>query len=98
MMTLMSKSEIINLHIQGKSKVEIASTLDIHRNTVGTYVQEYKRLQSELMQNKDNASVVRETGCIVDRIQHKAHIVDMTVNSYRVMETKKWMKEGMENK
>ena len=32
------------------------------------------------------------TGAIVDRVAHKAHIVDMTGESYRVLETEKWMK------
>ena len=31
------------------------------------------------------------TGAIVDRIAHKAHVVDMTGESYRVLETKEWM-------
>jgi len=33
------------------------------------------------------------TGCIVDRLAHKAHIVDMTGESYRVIDTRKWMEE-----
>lgn len=33
------------------------------------------------------------TGAIVDRIAHKAHIVDMTGKSYRVIETKEWMQK-----
>lgn len=36
------------------------------------------------------------TGAIVDRIAHKAHIVDMTGDSYRVMETKQWLSEKKE--
>lgn len=31
------------------------------------------------------------TGCIVDRIAYKSHIVDMTGDSYRVLETKEWI-------
>lgn len=34
------------------------------------------------------------TGAIVDRVAHKAHIVDMTGDSYRVLETERWM-EGV---
>jgi len=60
MMTLMNKSEIINLHIQGKSNVEIANILGIHRNTVGTYVRDYESLQQALQENKDDVSVVRK--------------------------------------
>lgn len=31
------------------------------------------------------------TGAIVDRIAHKAHVVDMTGDSYRVLETREWL-------
>ena len=31
------------------------------------------------------------TGAIVDRIAHKAHVLDMTGDSYRVIETKEWL-------
>ena len=34
------------------------------------------------------------TGAIVDRIGHKAHVVDMTGESYRVIETERWLKES----
>lgn len=33
------------------------------------------------------------TGAIVDRIAHKAHVVDMTGESYRVIETKEWIEK-----
>ena len=32
------------------------------------------------------------TGAIVDRIAHRAHVIDMTGDSYRVIETKEWLK------
>lgn len=31
------------------------------------------------------------TGAIVDRIAHKAHVLDMTGKSYRVIDTKEWL-------
>ena len=31
------------------------------------------------------------TGAIVDRIAHKAHVLDMTGESYRVIDTKEWL-------
>ena len=31
------------------------------------------------------------TGAIVDRLAHKAHVLDMTGDSYRIKETKEWM-------
>jgi DNA replication protein DnaC len=31
------------------------------------------------------------TGAIVDRIAHKAHCIDMTGESYRVIDTKGWL-------
>ncbi len=34
------------------------------------------------------------TAAIVDRIGHKAHVVDMTGESYRVIETERWLKES----
>lgn len=34
------------------------------------------------------------TGAIVDRIAHKAHVVDMTGESYRVLETEAWLKQA----
>lgn len=36
------------------------------------------------------------TGAIVDRIAHKAHVVDMTGESYRVLETEAWIKQAQE--
>ena len=36
------------------------------------------------------------TGAIVDRVAHKAHMVDMTGESYRVLETQRWMKDATE--
>ena len=36
------------------------------------------------------------TGAIVDRVAHKAHMVDMTGESYRVLETKRWIKDATE--
>ena len=33
------------------------------------------------------------TGAIVDRIAHKAHVLDMTGESYRVLETKEWLEK-----
>ena len=32
------------------------------------------------------------TGAIVDRVAHKAHVLDMTGESYRVIDTKEWLK------
>lgn len=38
------------------------------------------------------------TGAMIDRLAHKAHIMDMTVEtSYRYEETKQWMKEQNKN-
>ncbi|MCF2622047.1 IS21-like element helper ATPase IstB [Collinsella tanakaei] len=34
------------------------------------------------------------TGVIVDRIAHKVHVVDMTGESYRVIETKEWIERA----
>lgn len=34
------------------------------------------------------------TGAIVDRVAHKAHVVDMTGESYRVLETERWIEEA----
>ena len=34
------------------------------------------------------------TAAIVDRIGHKAHVVDMTGESYRVIETERWLRES----
>lgn len=31
------------------------------------------------------------TGCIVDRLAHRSHLVDMTGDSYRVIDTRRWM-------
>lgn len=48
MMTLLDKSQMIRLHIQGMSNREIGRTMGVSRNTVGKYIREYERLQSEL--------------------------------------------------
>lgn len=37
------------------------------------------------------------TGAIVDRIAHKAHVIDMTGESYRVIETKEWRNRSKKN-
>ena len=34
------------------------------------------------------------TAAMVDRLTHKAFLIDMNGNSYRVKETKKWMKQA----
>ena len=31
------------------------------------------------------------TGALVDRLAHKAHILDMSGESYRLKETKQWL-------
>ena len=36
------------------------------------------------------------TGTIVDRVAHKAHVVDMAGESYRVLETEAWTKQAQE--
>lgn len=33
------------------------------------------------------------TGAIVDRLAHKAHVVDMSGDSYRIRETKRWLEK-----
>lgn len=48
MIDLMDKSQMIKLHIQGKSNREIADIMKVSRTTVNKYVGEYKRLQAEL--------------------------------------------------
>lgn len=37
------------------------------------------------------------TGAIVDRVAHKAHVIDMTGQSYRVLETKEWREKTKRN-
>ena len=48
MMTLLDKTQMIRLHIQGKSNREIGRIMHVSRNTVNKYLSEYRRLQSEL--------------------------------------------------
>ncbi len=36
------------------------------------------------------------TGAIVDRIGHKAHVVNMTGESFRVIETERWLRSSVE--
>lgn len=48
MMTLMDKSQMIKLHIQGKSNREIAGIMKVSRTTVNKYVKEYRELQADL--------------------------------------------------
>ena len=33
------------------------------------------------------------TGALVDRLAHKAHVLDMSGDSYRIKETKQWMEK-----
>ena len=47
-MTLMDKSQMVRLHIEGKTNREIAHIMHISRNTVNKYVREYEGLRSEL--------------------------------------------------
>ena len=48
MMGLMDKSQMITLHIQGKSNREIADIMKVSRNTVNKYVRDYERLRAQL--------------------------------------------------
>lgn len=48
MMNLMDKSQMITLHIQGKSNREIAEIMKVSRNTVNKYIREYEKLQEQL--------------------------------------------------
>lgn len=48
MMNLMDKSQMITLHIQGKSNREIADIMKVSRNTVNKYIRDYKKLQEQL--------------------------------------------------
>ena len=48
MMTLLDKTQMIRLHVQGKSNREIGRIMKVSRNAVGKYVRECERLQSEL--------------------------------------------------
>lgn len=38
------------------------------------------------------------TGCIVDRLNFRSHVVDMTGDSYRVLETNRWRREEIDKK
>lgn len=66
MMTLLDKSQMIRLHLQGKSNREIGRIMHISRNTVGKYIREYEGLQSELeaCDPKDTDEVRRLTDAI----------------------------------
>ena len=66
MMTLLDKSQMIRLHLQGKSNREIGRIMKVSRNTVGKYIREYERLQSELeaCDPKDTDEVRRLTDAI----------------------------------
>lgn len=48
MMNLMDKSQMITLHIQGKSNREIADIMNVSRNTVNKYIRDYRKLQAQL--------------------------------------------------
>ena len=47
-MTLMDKSQMIRLHVEGRSNREIGEVMHVSRNTVNKYVREYERLRAEL--------------------------------------------------
>ena len=66
MMTLLDKTQMIRLHIQGKSNREIGRIMHVSRNTVNKYLSEYRRLQSELeaCDPNDNEEVRRITDAI----------------------------------
>ena len=49
MISLQEKSQIIGLHIKGKSNRRIAKELGLSRDTVNKYVAEYDKLQAELL-------------------------------------------------
>lgn len=66
MMTLMDKSLIIGLHIQGKSNRQIAREMGVSRTTVGKYVSEYEALRLEL--RECDPADAREVRRITDRI------------------------------
>lgn len=61
MMSLMDKSQMITLHIQGKSNREIADIMNVSRNTVNKYIRDYKKLQAQLAEcDPEDKARVRE--------------------------------------
>ena len=61
MISLQEKSQIIGLHIKGKSNRKIAKELGLSRDTVNKYVAEYDKLQSELLAaDPDDGEAVRD--------------------------------------
>ena len=61
MMNLMDKSQMITLHIQGKSNREIADIMKVSRNTVNKYIRDYEKLQAQLAEcDPEDKERVRE--------------------------------------
>jgi len=61
MISLQEKSQIIGLHIKGKSNRKIAKELGLSRDTVNKYVAEYDKLQAELLAaGPDDGEAVRD--------------------------------------
>ena len=71
--------------------LEVLFNLLSNRNQKGSMV-----ITTNLAFNRWNEVFNDEvlTGAIVDRIAYKAHVVDMTGESYRVLETEAWIKQA----
>lgn len=73
-----------------KDSGEILFNLLSSRNEVGSII-----ITSNLTMDKWD-EVFKDkvlTGAIVDRLANKAHMIDMTGDSYRIRQTKEWMKK-----
>lgn len=70
---------------------EVLFNLLSSRNEIGSII-----ITSNLTMDKWD-EVFRDkvlTGAIVDRLANKAHMIDMTGESYRIIQTKEWMKKN----
>ena len=69
---------------------EILFNLLSNRNEVGAMIITTNLVFEEWEEVFGNAKL---TGALVDRLAHKAHVLDMSGDSYRLKETKQWMEK-----
>lgn len=74
-----------------RERAEILFNLLSNRNETGSII-----ITSNLTLDKWNEIFKDKvlTGAIIDRLAYKAHMIDMSGDSYRIISTKKWNKEA----
>ena len=77
-----------------KERAEILFNLLSNRNEVGSII-----ITSNLTLDKWNEIFKDKvlTGAIIDRLAYKAHMIDMSGDSYRILKTRQWNNDNVQD-